>query len=1100
MAAAEAAATAMVPYEAPIACVACGKSSAEESNWGQYVASYNNTGQLVRRRPAGDACGQCKDTAWIVWGTKAAENLRGLKNNERDRASFMEWTARRLGLREPSFNRQGINDVLTIGTRWEQGCVPLDITTFQAKFGRQPKHVPGVRVETVRNANGFPTEVVLVGDGQPPRLVMYCQGESQLHEHHLLSSNHVNKAQAQEAWQKVMDKVLKSRPTATPPTMQELAAMTGTPMPEAGGSFGITGGPAGSRAASHATSSTPVISTTPQLNSSSSSPDALREVLEDGGEMDDVPEERPAQELLAIDDGPTPMPETKPKRRLSTKCSDPSILERPSKRGRKSGAGNSPGTAVEFTVYNVLAGLHVKPTAKTLLYHRRLQLTALKKTADAMKIMAEEARLTSLGAAERLQPSEVSKISDQDLRDIMPAVLREVPASCLPRVTMLGLTRRSALHAIQGFRAKQLLECCWPWSNLARQFDPMEARLCDTPDWSDFLVTDKVQWATDLLLRDGVAVWLKYHGEQALTCLIALASMLQDLMQGRLAPSQVAPPEDAPDTSKQLLKDVMSTLLAITAAIQTTPCTADQLDALASLSANKVGAAQDLAALLEEPWWAERLSVVWRTAAAESQAHPMLSRIAHVFKSEATMASKATEDAWNLLQTRTTRWAQDLRQGAMRDLFVALRKHVQGTLESALAVPTAERQKPWLDSTEKLRSRLSWLQGILADGHLAASQVGTEAEVTAWQINLTSQLEAVSSALQHGTANFRLNKGLQLASNLSGDADLSVGLEQQLMEAFAECQGLSIPPAAYQPIHKVLLALEGSSSDCTIGRAKLALALLELLQSSASANLSALADSQAAPAPSDSDLMPGADVLRESQNRWNKTLLGLQLVELSETKPDGQVKLEERLRIDKLVSEFASCTMDVFGGRGSECQEACDDIQTWLSEMRQQLIDMAEDDAKEAATALEDRAGGAPHGESWKGSLPEDCNWETLQRDGAYHLLPATETKYWITIEPLCEKAVSAMQLLMRLCDEANTETPSETYQRLEAAVKLARATATEAYLLDLFLSDRTSRRGTKCQQRIASMAKHGMSEDMVHPLLMSRAKEAAAAGSRASL
>jgi hypothetical protein len=92
------------------------------------------------------------------------------------------------------------------------------------------------------------------------------------------------------------------------------------------------------------------------------------------------------------------------------------------------------------------------------------------------------------------------------------------------------------------------------------------------------------------------------------------------------------------------------------------------------------------------------------------------------------------------------------------------------------------------------------------------------------------------------------------------------------------------------------------------------------------------------------------------------------------------------------------------------------------------------------------------------------------------------------------------MQLLMRLCDEANTETPSETYQRLKAAVKLARATATEAYLLDLFLSDRTSRRGTKCQQRIASMAKHGMSEDMVHPLLMSRAKEAAAAGSRASL
>ena len=198
---------------------------------------------------------------------------------------------------------------------------------------------------------------------------------------------------------------------------------------------------------------------------------------------------------------------------MRQQASDPAAPAR--KQRRRSGAAGSGGS--DLTVLGLLAGAVEKP--KVAFYHRRQRLQSMERTADKATLMAEQAEMAVLSAADRLQPACLARLPEDELGPLLHIVLQHVPAVDLPQAFVLGLVRRRALAAMgQGVTRAlpaSLLRACWPWpltTQLAatgpansRAFDPSAAELCAV---TCIDLGEKIHWASELLVKDALVTYM----------------------------------------------------------------------------------------------------------------------------------------------------------------------------------------------------------------------------------------------------------------------------------------------------------------------------------------------------------------------------------------------------------------------------------------------------------------------------------------------------------------------------------------------------------------------------------------------------------------
>jgi len=202
--------TAMVLYDGspPVTCIGCGKTSAQVG-WGQYKVTYTTDRlQVVARVPMGLGCSECRDLAYLAYlpVKKSWEELeKELPHDAKLRASWREWQARRGG-KVARFPKQAVHETTRVGLRWEETFMPLPLNSDVLQ-GTDPHAIPGLRVDTIRDTNGKPTPVILTRDpNTPPKLIMYCETEANLLEHHLTQEQQLRATQGAEWWAHLMEK------------------------------------------------------------------------------------------------------------------------------------------------------------------------------------------------------------------------------------------------------------------------------------------------------------------------------------------------------------------------------------------------------------------------------------------------------------------------------------------------------------------------------------------------------------------------------------------------------------------------------------------------------------------------------------------------------------------------------------------------------------------------------------------------------------------------------------------------------------------------------------------------------------------------------
>jgi hypothetical protein len=90
-------------------------------------------------------------------------------------------------------------------------------------------------------------------------------------------------------------------------------------------------------------------------------------------------------------------------------------------------------------------------------------------------------------------------------------------------------------------------------------------------------------------------------------------------------------------------------------------------------------------------------------------------------------------------------------------------------------------------------------------------------------------------------------------------------------------------------------------------------------------------------------------------------------------------------------------------------------------------------------------------------------------------------------------EAQEALQALLDVSAVAMTEPPQDIMEALNEALTEARVTGTERFFMEVFASGRADKRTSKVQTKVASVAKHKVPEDRIHPMIWEKAMAAAA-------
>ncbi len=795
-----------------VRCSVCGVS-AEETEWAAYQVTYTKDKRcILNKEPVRDACADCKQTmveGYAPAKKEWADMLKEFAENPTQKATFLQWVARRRG-KASSFEKQGVSTHTRVGCRWEETRVPMKVSELQARFpGMHMKDLP-VRVETIKDVDGTPTDVVLTRDPtEKPRLVLYCETESELVRHALQPERMLRPNQGEEFWRHVLQTTLRCRPSGAVPTAAELEEMlhpasmcstcpnnhaeeSETASATAGSSYtravveigdedqpaglngmpGSSGGmppacsggmpPAGSGgmppAGSGMLGMPPASGGMPPAGPAS------------GGMPPGLPELTPEETTAA-------MPKSSRRgRHLFPQRSNPKDPAG-KKRLRKSSCGSQPPGAA-ITVEDFLAGRVAKP--KVHLYHMKQRLPALAKTADSLAVLAEQNRYTVLVAAERLSPGEVHSLPEDELASCLEIVLKELPAEKLPPQTALGLVRRRC--ALQVRNPAVFFNTCWPWSSdscaddNSCAFDPLSPCMKKATAGLE----DKVNAMRHHVTQEFLAVHMPRQ-TQGIPALLEF----YDLVRKSHDPQGLSP------AVAQMVSEVRSTLSGIAAIIQNSPVTSEQVEALLALKNAKGQTNQDIAILLKDSWWDRQMKQVWATATAESIAAPTLERLKQAAlagcQGSAVKEEEHSREAWETAMAKYTAWCGELREGATDAVMEALLAHAHTAVASLCE--GAESTPVWLSAAAAWRRRLTWFQST---PHGQAAQA------------VPGQLDKLSMKLQAMTGVTKMQEALTWLKEGPHEGEYLEGVAA----AFEDCRGLTADAAATEKILKALSDLD----------------------------------------------------------------------------------------------------------------------------------------------------------------------------------------------------------------------------------------------------------------------------------------------------
>ena len=121
--------------------------------------------------------------------------------------------------------------------------------------------------------------------------------------------------------------------------------------------------------------------------------------------------------------------------------------------------------------------------------------------------------------------------------------------------------------------------------------------------------------------------------------------------------------------------------------------------------------------------------------------------------------------------------------------------------------------------------------------------------------------------------------------------------------------------------------------------------------------------------------------------------------------------------------------------------------------------------------------------------MAADCSWEDIEREAAYHLTKEQNTQ----LDKHFAQAQKALEALLDVVAVAMVKPPDGIKEALEEAMTQARVTGTERFLMEVLCSGRSDKKANKIQNRVASMAKHNVPEDHIHPMIWEKAMAAVA-------
>ncbi len=570
----------------------------------------------LSKSPHGDGCQECRETAVAGHAPqkKPWEEFAKELEDARKHAAFQSWRARRQG--KPSLMaKQAVQHVTRVGVRWEDSFVPVSVAELTAQYPDTPlQTVPGLRIETLRNSSGEPCQMVLTHDPKiPPRVIMYCQTEAELHELVMRPETHLRSGQGQEYWAELLKKTLQARPSTTGPTQADLADMmqNGATRRRPAPASPVFACPAAATANMGATTEAGatgaaepmIVSVCEEELDADSGISAPRS----GGSADS---RAATKEILAdVSDGTA----GRQRRRLRQTNSDgtaPCKRTRGQKKLAAAVATDTPENEVPLTVVNLLKGLVPKP--KVSLYHRRQQLPKLNRTGSSLDILTEERELTALTEAERLQPTELLTMPDEELHRSLKIVLNHLGKTPLPCETMQALVRRRAQLTLKPMTAVpaapaladsqrvagELFTICWPWASKSTAFDPFEPTFTLTPEWQHMPPSDHASVVGGVIIKDVLATFV-HQSEHGAAGLVEFA---------RLAKT-TALPANLADEHRQMVHDLHHAMGGLTAMVQTTPVSGEQLQGVLTLRDAQSFAAMQLAPLLRMPWWSSRTNL-----------------------------------------------------------------------------------------------------------------------------------------------------------------------------------------------------------------------------------------------------------------------------------------------------------------------------------------------------------------------------------------------------------------------------------------------------------------------------------------------------------
>lgn len=1102
----------IVPYEAALTCTGCGSHS-DAKPWGaQAVVLSPDRSAVLRQRPHGTVCLECKEAAYLALLPRRArweEFEPSLLTGSQHRTALEQWRALRAGAKAPRFLAQSASQVTNMGYRWEEAFqvfTPSDL-------GMATRTIPGVTTHMVHDAQGESREVILVKDpAMPPRIIMYHDVQVGLQDHHLRPETHLRREQGQEFWAALQQQARQSQPrVATALTKEELFTLVrraggNIPGNAAGSELGGpwpspppgTAGTAPSRAQSPRP---PAGADTAALQDSATAADeqCAELVLDDDAAAPargighitheaatDKAQEPPHSHLALQDEGSNAGVRRGKLRPTMSNPEPPAVPKkkpRQPRAARTQSAGGQAAASEALTVQDILRGTTMPPGPKVLIYRRRQQLPSLKKSADTLSYMKEMEEIEALSAAERLQPAEISRLADDELRPSLGLVLRHIGGvEALPVETIMGLIRRRALQCLNDPAA--LVKTLWPFgphpgraaparavaagsadapaadssrgsdddatASSRGEFDPYEPALGAAPEIVSH--ESRLRLALDTFVKDALATYLsrKAEGAKSIAALVPL--------------TLAAPvPRSLHGTAASLAQELRATLDGMGAIVQPTAVNAEQLQGLMSLTQGQLPTAAALAPLLDSDYWASRIKQAWTTAAAESLAEPTMQELAAKLQAGA-------DDAWDVVQQKLPKWQRELRSGATEPLLRASLAALERGSSTLLGLadstgsPLAPAAAPaktqaWLAKLEVTRGRMEWLQTF---------QPGA----------LNDRLVMVRTTLAEASSSLKLQAAVELARNLPevehGGEEYTT-LLQRMQQALHECRGLTAGGEEGDVLlqagtHLRDAVVATTDTQVTMVEAELALSVISAID------------------PSGRDPSPATSL---SQDDWQKTRAGLHLIALCEEAPATRSwTLSGLSSWVTSIQAFQTAPGKVLGN-STAINAALERLEQTRSTAAAQVMAQATGALTAALDALEARAGGGSAGASWKGSLKADSPWELVEKEARYHLNFSEAGGTRQELDGLYTSARNALQDCKATALAAGLSLDPELPRRAERAISLAYVTSTETALLDVLLNTKADRRTSKIQGWVVNMAKRHVDKDHIQPVLWARAQAA---------